>query len=83
MVCKERECILNIECHRSPKNHIIVFKRAKHHAPVFFHMTRPEYTLQGLSTLLEIVWSVLFSHLNTSGSSIFLGNMHSFVKSLY
>ena len=41
------------------------------------------YSLQKISTPLGIVWSVLFSRLNTPGSSIFLGNTYSLVKPLY
>ena len=32
-----------------------------------------KYSLQEISTPLDIVWRVVFSHLNTFGSSIFLG----------
>ena len=42
-----------------------------------------KYSLQEISTPLEIVWSVAFSHLSTPGSSIFLGNMYSLVKPFY
>ena len=42
-----------------------------------------KYSLHVISTPLEIVWSVVYSHLNTSGSSIFLGNTYSIVKPLY
>ena len=38
-----------------------------------------KYSLQEISTPLEIVWSVVFLHLNSPGSNILLGNMYSFV----
>ena len=34
-----------------------------------------KYSLQEISTPLETVWSVVLSHLNIPGSSMFLGNM--------
>ena len=40
-------------------------------------------SVQVVSTPLKTVWSVVFSHLNTPRSSIFLGNMYSPVNPLY
>ena len=43
-----------------------------------------KYSLQEISAPLDKVWSYLvFSHLNTPGNSIFLGNLYSLVKPLY
>ena len=42
-----------------------------------------KYSLHEISNPLEIVWRVVFSLLNTSGSSIILGNIYSLVKPLY
>ena len=42
-----------------------------------------KYSIQEISIPLEIVWSVMFSNLNTPGSSFFLGNMYSLAKPLH
>ena len=52
-------------------------------APPSTHLLVNKYSHLEISTPLEVVWSVVFSHLNTPGSSIFLGNMCSLMKLLY
>ena len=47
------------------------------------HLLVNKYSLQEISTPLETVWCVVFSHLNTPGSSIFLVDIYSPVKPLY
>ena len=42
-----------------------------------------KHSLREISTPLEIIWSVVFLHLNTSESSIFLQNWYSLVKPPY
>ena len=47
------------------------------------HLLLNKYPLHEISTLHEILSSVVFPNLNTLGSSIFLGKMYSLVKPIY